>query len=182
MYVVICTEQCATDSGLVLEVGLLSTVFLPGKKKENNKKKKHFFCFIESPRNQMAVLLFSIIQRCVAPRLSPDYSFRKGKKNKRNTEGKIWQSYRTDPLARWIDGKEKKEFRLKYFSSLFSIHNFSTHLQHSALPSYASPSMASFYLENLQAFLILEAKSWKIIRVTLTFECLMHFNTPTCSV
>jgi len=28
----------------------------------------------------MAVLLFSIIQRCVAPRLSPDYSFRKEKK------------------------------------------------------------------------------------------------------
>ena len=37
----------------------------------------------------MAVFLFSIIQRRVAPRLSPDYSFRKGKKkNKRNTAGK----------------------------------------------------------------------------------------------
>ena len=123
----------------------------------------------------MALLLFSIVQRRVALQVSPDYSFRK-EKTKRITEGKIWQSYRTDPLARWIDGK-KKEYRLKYFSSLFSIHNFQIHLQHFALPLRASPSLASFYLENLQAFLILEAKSSKIIRVTLTFERLMHFST-----
>ena len=36
-------NKCATDSGLVLEVGLLRTLFLPAKKEAKNKTQKTFF-------------------------------------------------------------------------------------------------------------------------------------------
>jgi len=41
----------------------------------------------------MAVLLFSIIQRCVAPRLSPDYSFRKGGEKIREIQKEKYDSH-----------------------------------------------------------------------------------------